>query len=267
MAKYCIYTDESWLTPDETHMMIGMLFVPMEIHAIVHNKLKLIFGKAKGWARKSRNNFLLSLIKKNDLSTIQKLLREDKNAFEMKFSNINNINLQLYKDFIDVVATPWVKFCTFVIDKKNGAWDYSLWQLFVNRYSLGLSTNISRLFNDGDSFFIMCDELSTPKHAEMLFEDELKCRIEYAIKQKWAIRDITWITTISSHASLFCQVCDLLLWTVMCRMREKQWLSIKAKKIEFTDHINTLIGEDIDFCSNSTVNTPLYFSIWHYIKK
>lgn len=86
-------------------------------------------------------------IQENDLSTIQSLIKQDKNAFEMKYSNINKTNYDFYIQFIDVLFKyPNVAFCTLVINKKNGAEQYSSWDLFVNRYALLLQTNIIRHF-------------------------------------------------------------------------------------------------------------------------
>lgn len=267
--EYLIYTDESGLTPEESHMLIWALFIPTHLHATIKNELNKVFAKAKWQARKSRNNFLWGKIQQNDLSTIQSLLKQDKNAFEMKYSNINKTNYNFYVQFIDILFKySWVNFCALVIDKQNGAAQYSSWDLFVNRYALLLQTNIIRNFGKNDGFTFICDEVNTPSNAKWLFEDSLLGKVQHKLNTTpWSTdKRVRAALTVSSHASLFSQACDLLLWAVTAAMRMQQWLSVKWPKISFSEHIKTSIWWK-NMCQNFTVNKPFYFSVWHYCEK
>lgn len=253
MAKYCVYTDESGLTYQEKYMLIWMLFIPMDLHSKLHNDLKNIFAKAKWQERISRNKFIKKLIENNELEKIQKILRNDKNAFEMKFSNVKAVNMDFYENFIDIIFHSWVIYGTFIIDKNIIDKNLSKWDLFVSRYAKWISEKIFASFNKNDEFFIMSDELNTPKW-ETLFEDKLNNMI--------ANNGIFWITTVSSHASLFSQVCDLLLGCSTSRMREINNLSQQKDKIDFQNYVSKKIGINIDLFQEFHIKNEIDYQVW-----
>lgn len=263
--KYFIYTDESWLTSEEQYMLIWALFVPSELHWKIHNKLDNVYWKAKWKARISKLQFLDKLIKEWDYNKLKSILSQDKNAFEMKFWNIQKVNLDSYKDFInEYFKFKWCYFACLVIDKKHWIWD-TPWDLYINRYILLLHTNIKQNFSKDDKFVVMCDWISTPKTSEKYFEDLLyeRLMIRCINSQSHKENPIHWVVQLASHSTLLLQAVDLLLWSVMCFMKQKQWLSTKQPKIDFAEHIKESIWWK-DMTQNLTVNKPNYFSVWHY---
>ncbi len=159
----------------------------------------------------------MKLISENNIPRLTSLIREDKNAFEMKYTNINQVNYEFYRSFIDIVFKYPVYFCSLVIDKSNGVNAFTSWDLFVNRYALLLEQNISRKFQDSDGFTLICDEVTTPRSSLKQFEDTLIQQIRTRLQKHASltddrnIRHIRSAVTVSSQASLLSQVTDLLL--------------------------------------------------------
>jgi len=223
--------------------------------------------------------FALGLLKCEDTSKIYESLQMLKNRaeahlnvvkkihrsatrmkpFEFKFSSMTRESQKFYLEMIDLFLTyPKNKFCCFVIDKVNPKINIdevfpNAWDAYISYSKLLIKKNVNR----DEQICIIADFLGKPKSSPKYYELE--------IKQLPGIYNATFL---ESHSSLFVQLVDILVGSVVFDFRRTRQPENPHDffKGQVCDHLKKSLNIDT-LAKNITKSSDPYFSVWEFEPK
>lgn len=238
-----VFIDESGTKKQDKYFSIG--FLQLENPDKYYKTLNLYRDKLFGISRKERNQRVEDLFKQGKN---EELLKFAKNPFkfELKYSKINNYNLNLYKAFISTLISVIDKIVVISIDREDPEF----------HDTSGLRASYKRILN---TFFKKYNK-----------DSEINVAIldDFGIKFSEAI-DTTLLPDSflrnDSSSNIFLQGVDVVTGLIGFGLRDLDGLENQSKKNvirrELLNIILSNIGIDT-FKKNITTNNKTYFSSW-----
>jgi len=188
-----------------------------------------------------------------------------KKPFEFKFSKINNSNYKFYYELIEIYFSfPDNHFCALVIDKRHPNFNMNkyfpnAWEAYIGYSRLLIKKNV----HSDEKICILADYHSKPKASSKYYEVEL-------IKIRRNYKNIVFnACMLESHASLFIQVVDVLLGSIVYEFKIRNKL-LSNKPNRRKKGLLNLIKKKLktnNLAQNFTRNKPNYFSVWCFNPK
>jgi len=201
-----------------------------------------------GTLHKTNNEqiFGLGLLKLQSPHKLHKAIVNFKNKRnyhkEFKFCEVENNNLNLYKEFIDLFfSMQRVEFSCLVFDK-NGL---NIEKHFQNNYFKAYNTFTAKLINRtlgvSEYITVLADDISTPKSDN--FEKEIKAKV----KKKTRRNALFGICRVESSAVSELQMCDVLLGTIAYAFKIKHELVSPKKnaRLALVKHLQKHLNTDV----------------------
>jgi len=247
--KYFIFIDETGNNTQEQYLGIGCLLVPVDLIGDYYELLKSSYSK------------ILQVVKDKEAEIIadisgEKLLNFYKGrtgTYEMKFKSINQSTLERYSWLItQYFKLEQVRFCSLVIDKQKypipDGMDY--FDAYMNQLTMLVKNNV------GDSsFVILPDDITVPNQKS--YERTLLGNL--VTKHN---KNCFGVCRIESHSSLFIQMVDILVGSVVYDFKSGTNPYRKA----IAQKVARKVGKE-SLNQSFTTNTPNYFSVWEYARK
>ncbi len=203
----------------------------------------------------------LQILKNRTESKIIENARRNNNqlprkSFEFKFSSITDSSHIFYYDLIDLFFKfPDLSFCCLVFDKKNPNIDIikyfpNLWDAYISYSKMLVENNI----NNNETICIIADYLCKPKSSTKYYETEMN-----------KIKGVYNACMLESHASLFIQLVDVLIGSIV--FDYKIFREEKIKSDKFKQRVCEFLKKKLKKTTlegNFTVHIPNYFSVWEF---
>lgn len=198
---------------------------------------------------KNRIESKLALVKQQQgLQTSEK--------FEFKFNQITKTSHTFYFELIEsFFKFKEISFCAFVLDKDNPKirvdhFFKTTWDAYISFSKLLIEKNIK---ND-EEICLVADYLGKPKVSPLYYDSELK-----------RVKQVFNAAMIESHASLYIQLVDVLIGSVVYDFRRnRQPGNHDYYKSKVSEFLKQKLGTS-NLAGNVTFNSPNYFSIWEFM--
>ncbi len=181
--------------------------------------------------------------------------------FEFKFNDINRTNYQYYHDLVDLYFSfPQAAFYAFVIDKQSPKFEMDkffsdVWNAYIGYSKLVIEKNVE----EKDKICILADYLSKPKISKKYYE------IEVCKQTNYGHSPVFNACMLESHASLFIQLVDVLIGSVVFdfRIMSQPNSTPNLYKLNLVELIRNKIGVD-SLTKKITIKEPNCFSVWPF---
>ncbi len=181
-----------------------------------------------------------------------------KNGIEFKFHDIIDTNKDQYCDLLNLYFRfSALQFSCLILDKDNP--DFKANEIFPNAWEayIGYSNFLAKKsIQSNDQLCIIADFLGKPKSSSKFYEIELR-----------KLPNIYNVTFLESHASLFIQIVDVLVGSVVFDFRRNRQPHLKHNqaKGKVADFLKQKLGLT-SMAIDVTLSDPS-FSIWEFKPK
>lgn len=245
--KYFIFIDETGNNTQDKYFGLGCLIIPTNKIGEYHERLKIKYGQIHTQVKNHEINLEKNL-KNEDLINF---LKGRKGMYEMKFQNINKNTENQYKWLIsEYFKFEDAKFCGLIIDKDKypNPKEMSHFDAYINQLVMLVKSNIK-----DESFVLIPDDITVPKGKE--YESFAMDRFLKNNKKCFGIH------RIESHSSLFIQMADVLIGSIIYEFQKGKKLPKQAISQKVLEKLKIQT-----FQKSFTKNIPNYFSVWIYKK-
>lgn len=272
--KYFIFMDETWNNKEDSYFWVWILIVPLSKIGEIYDDVWKYYDSARNIAKLNKEKKVSEFIDNEQFSELRNITKSSVD-FELKSKNINFTNRDIYRGLIDKYF--WynnLKFSSLIIDKDNWKWEFSSWDLYINRASILIANNIDFIENNqyypSWEYILVSDHITKPKWVDMSFENSITYKVRDRLDKKNKNVDIFfWATRQESHSSVLLQLVDILLWNTVYFLKEKDWV-IWERSREKKWYVANYLKEKLwnpDMLRNFTTYKPNYFSVWHFWQK